>query len=168
MTLPHPKEGSGVLYLLVPQSSQLFEVCRFSDEPRCWFAEDTLIKGTLPYAHTPPHTHYSHCTPHPHPSFLPVDGSVLMCTPMDPLFLALPYVLRATQVRPASHSTRPVPALVALTPLPREGALQIWMMSWRTMPSQSSDCSTASFQANSGSTSAALKACPHCHLPSET
>lgn len=50
VTLPHPREGGSALYLLVPQNCQLFEVYQFADEPRCWFAEDTLIKGTLSQA----------------------------------------------------------------------------------------------------------------------
>ena len=53
VTLPHPREGGGALYLVVPHTHQLFEVCQFTDEPRCWIAEDILIKGSPPQDRCP-------------------------------------------------------------------------------------------------------------------
>lgn len=162
VTLPHPKEGGGALYLLVPQSSQVFEVCRFSDEPQCWFAEDTLIKGTLPRGQLP-------LTPN---ALLPLDPLFLqtaVCSsapPWTPCSWPCPTSSEPLRYAPTSHGTCQCFGSTEPGPLPREGALHPWRTSLRTMPFQRSGCCTASSQANSGTTSAAQKAGPHCHLPS--
>ena len=97
VTFPHPGEGEGALYLLVPHTCQLFEVCQLTDEPRCWFAAETLVKGTYHKTDVPREPSLLVT-----PAVPPADGRVLLCTPMDPLLLALPYLLKATRVHSRS------------------------------------------------------------------
>ncbi|XP_064394039.1 ribonuclease H2 subunit B-like [Halichondria panicea] len=77
VSLKDPKSACARRYLLrrrrggncVSVENELYEVMKFSDGPRSWFIDNTLQ----------------------------TDGSLYMCTPIDPLFLALPYLLTAAQ-----------------------------------------------------------------------
>lgn len=67
IALKDPKTGSERRYLVSRDRHQICEVQRCCDEPRSWFIGDSVQ----------------------------TDGSLLVCTPVDPLFLALPYLSKA-------------------------------------------------------------------------
>jgi ribonuclease H2 subunit B len=67
--LKDPKTGSERKFLFSRESRQICEVLKCSDEPRSWFIGDSVQ----------------------------TDGSLLVCTPIDPLFLALPYLSQAAK-----------------------------------------------------------------------
>ncbi|XP_065177931.1 ribonuclease H2 subunit B-like isoform X1 [Sycon ciliatum] len=72
-TLPHPKSGDATLYLFSPDCKTVCELMKFQNEPRSWFIGETVQK----------------------------DGSLFVMTPIDPLFLMLPFLVTA-----AEESTR--------------------------------------------------------------
>ncbi|XP_073256562.1 ribonuclease H2 subunit B-like [Porites lutea] len=67
--IPHPKTGKELQFLLSHSGDKVFEVLRFKEEPRSWFVEDSIQK----------------------------DGSLYVITPVDPLFLILPYLTKFSQ-----------------------------------------------------------------------
>lgn len=66
---PHPRTGKELQFLLSHSGEKVFEVLRFKEEPRSWFVEDSVQK----------------------------DGSLYLITPIDPLFLILPYLTKFSQ-----------------------------------------------------------------------
>lgn len=104
--------------------SELYEVMKVNDGPRSWFIDNSVQTGK-PRAMSlalycsfwaEPHNIVYHTLPRSvvvksntfhkttkfccfiSASFCILDGSLHMCTPIDPLFLALPYLLSAAQV----------------------------------------------------------------------
>lgn len=70
VSLRHPRHNDGCLFLLHSHSREVYELKKISSgEPRCWFVETTLLQ----------------------------DGSMYVLTPVDPLFLVLPYIAKATE-----------------------------------------------------------------------
>lgn len=67
--ISHPRSGKEVLFLLSHDREKVFEVLRFKEEPRSWFVEDSVQR----------------------------DGSLYVIAPIDPLFLALPYLTKHSQ-----------------------------------------------------------------------
>lgn len=57
----------GCQFLLCEQSHTLFEIMEFKEEPRSWFIDNTVQQ----------------------------DGTLLISTPVDPIFMILPYLARA-------------------------------------------------------------------------
>ncbi|XP_045451182.1 ribonuclease H2 subunit B [Melitaea cinxia] len=62
ITLPHPAHGGPAKYCLNDSDHKIYEIVTFKEPYRSWFIEDTVKS----------------------------DGSLLMTTPIDPLFLVLP------------------------------------------------------------------------------
>ncbi|XP_078379595.1 ribonuclease H2 subunit B-like isoform X1 [Oculina patagonica] len=67
--IPHPRTGKEQQFLLSHSGEKIFEVLQFKEEPRSWFVEDSVQK----------------------------DGSLYVITPVDPLFLILPYLTKFSQ-----------------------------------------------------------------------
>ncbi|CAH3120028.1 unnamed protein product [Pocillopora meandrina] len=67
--IPHPRTGMEQQFLLSHSGEKIFEVLKFTEEPRSWFIEDSVQK----------------------------DGSLFVITPVDPLFLVLPYLTKYSQ-----------------------------------------------------------------------
>ncbi|CAI7994497.1 Ribonuclease H2 subunit B [Geodia barretti] len=67
--LVDPKTGSERQYVISEEKHQIYEAQKCSDEPRSWLIGDTVQ----------------------------TDGSLLISNPMDPLFLALPYLTKAAK-----------------------------------------------------------------------
>lgn len=67
--IPHPRTGNKQQFLLTHSGEKIFEVLKFTEEPRSWFIEDSVQK----------------------------DGSLFVITPVDPLFLVLPYLTKYSQ-----------------------------------------------------------------------
>ncbi|XP_077988001.1 ribonuclease H2 subunit B-like isoform X2 [Glandiceps talaboti] len=67
--LRHPKTDQGAMFMFTANDCKVFEVLRFEDNYRSWFIQETVQQ----------------------------DGSIYMTTPMDPLFLILPYLIKADQ-----------------------------------------------------------------------
>lgn len=67
--ISHPRSSKAVQFLLSPCRQKVFEVLRFKEEPRSWFVEDSVQR----------------------------DGSLFVVTPIDPLFLVLPYFEKLSQ-----------------------------------------------------------------------
>lgn len=70
VSLADPCTGLSRRYLVFKGGSRIAEVNKFSDEPRSWFIGNSLQ----------------------------TDGSLYLCTPVDPLFLALPSLLTAAKI----------------------------------------------------------------------
>ena len=70
ISLPDPSTGSTRRYLVYKGGSRIAEVNKLSDEPRSWFIGNSVQ----------------------------TDGSLYLCTPVDPLFLALPSLLTAAKI----------------------------------------------------------------------
>lgn len=64
VTLPHPKTGHRLQYLLKGNGTELFEVVKFSEQPRSWFIDNHVLQ----------------------------DGCVYVVTRFDPLFMVLPFL----------------------------------------------------------------------------
>lgn len=64
VTLPHPKTGHGLQYLLKGNGTEIFEVVKFSEQPRSWFIDNHVLQ----------------------------DGSLYVVTRFDPLFMVLPFL----------------------------------------------------------------------------
>ncbi|EDO46023.1 predicted protein [Nematostella vectensis] len=62
--IPHPRTGKGVQLLFSSDEKSVCEVAKFKDEPRSWFIDDTVHE----------------------------DGSMVIATPIDSVFLCLPYL----------------------------------------------------------------------------
>jgi len=67
--IPHPRTGKELQFLLSHCGEKVFELLCFKEEPRSWFVEDSVQK----------------------------DGSLFVITPVDPLFLILPYLTKYSQ-----------------------------------------------------------------------
>ncbi|KAJ7378015.1 Ribonuclease H2 subunit B [Desmophyllum pertusum] len=67
--IPHPRTGKELQFLLSHSGEKIFEVLRFKEESRSWFVDDSVQK----------------------------DGSLHVITPVDPLFLILPYLTKFSQ-----------------------------------------------------------------------
>ncbi|XP_070537824.1 ribonuclease H2 subunit B-like [Ptychodera flava] len=67
--LRHPKTDHGAMFMFTNDNTSVLEVLRFEDDYRSWFVGETVQE----------------------------DGSLYMTTPIDPLFLVLPYLIRADQ-----------------------------------------------------------------------
>uniref|UniRef100_UPI00398F6F2C ribonuclease H2 subunit B n=1 Tax=Pristiophorus japonicus TaxID=55135 RepID=UPI00398F6F2C len=67
--LRNPKTGNVALYLFNSGASQVYEVKAFDEEHRSWFIGQSVQR----------------------------DGRLLFVTPLDPLFLVLPYLLQASE-----------------------------------------------------------------------
>ena len=75
-------------------SSELCEILKFSDGPRSWFIGDSVHTGKISSQSLLQQEEKDiSFVSLPH-----ADGSLLMCTPVDPLFLALPYFASAAKV----------------------------------------------------------------------
>jgi len=67
--IPHPRTGKEHQFLLSHNGEKIFEVLQFREETRSWFVEDSVQK----------------------------DGGLYIITPVDPLFLILPYLTKFSQ-----------------------------------------------------------------------
>jgi len=67
LKLPHPQNGVACLFAF--HEKKVFELMKFNDDYRSWFINDTVQK----------------------------DGSLTFITPIDPLFLALPFIEKAAE-----------------------------------------------------------------------
>ncbi|XP_002734782.1 ribonuclease H2 subunit B-like [Saccoglossus kowalevskii] len=65
--LRHPKTEQGAMFMLTNNNTEILEVLRFDDQYRSWFIGETVQQ----------------------------DGSMFMSTAIDPLFLLLPYIVKA-------------------------------------------------------------------------
>ncbi|XP_014681644.1 PREDICTED: ribonuclease H2 subunit B-like [Priapulus caudatus] len=67
--LRHPKTDQGAVYLFSPDGKIVSEVLQFKEPYRSWFIGDSVQS----------------------------DGSFSLCTPVDPIFLILPYLIKSSQ-----------------------------------------------------------------------
>jgi len=72
LQIKHPKSGQAELCLFSHDRKMVYEIKRFGEENRSWFIGDTVQE----------------------------DGSMYMCTSMDPLFLLLPYIHKSNKFSP--------------------------------------------------------------------
>ncbi|XP_064615350.1 ribonuclease H2 subunit B-like isoform X2 [Liolophura sinensis] len=67
--LKHPKTEQGALFLFTHGDSSVYEVNKFTEKYRSWLIDDTVQ----------------------------ADGSILLVTPADPVYLVLPYLIASAQ-----------------------------------------------------------------------
>eukprot|EP00088_Acartia_fossae_P001979 TRINITY_DN1077_c0_g1_i5.p1 TRINITY_DN1077_c0_g1~~TRINITY_DN1077_c0_g1_i5.p1 ORF type:complete len:299 (+),score=71.69 TRINITY_DN1077_c0_g1_i5:52-948(+) len=67
LKLPHPGKESGALYLYNARAKKLFELMNFSEPNRAWFVGDRVVE----------------------------DGSLILSTPINPVFIILPFLIKA-------------------------------------------------------------------------
>lgn len=75
LKLRTPRNDDGDLYLMDQQQCLLYQLLSFVESPRSWFFNDNGYK----------------------------DGSITFATPVDPLFLVLPYLKECEKYRPLDH-----------------------------------------------------------------
>ena len=71
----------------------LCEVIKFSDEPRSWFVDNSIQSGERGKEGGWKGERERERSNDLSDAFF-VDGSLFLCTPIDPLFLALPYLMK--------------------------------------------------------------------------
>ncbi|KAF6204484.1 hypothetical protein GE061_002825 [Apolygus lucorum] len=72
----HPSSGNGATFLFSGDNKKVLEVMQFSDSKRSYFIDDSVSS----------------------------DGDTYFCTPMDPLFLALPYLMKTKRCCPLDQT----------------------------------------------------------------
>ncbi|BES97447.1 Ydr279p protein family (RNase H2 complex component) [Nesidiocoris tenuis] len=74
--LRHPSSGKAAMFLFNGDNSKVNEVMQFSDPKRSYFIDQTVCS----------------------------DGDMYFCTPIDPLFLVLPYLMKAERCSPLDQT----------------------------------------------------------------
>ena len=72
LKLKHPKTGDGAFFLYNKSTKRLFEMLSFEEEHRSWFIGSKVVS----------------------------DGRIMLVTPVNPLFLLLPYIIKAERLVP--------------------------------------------------------------------
>jgi len=72
VALRHPKTGKAANYLINPHNNKIFEILSFEEEHRSWFIGSKVVS----------------------------DGRIFLSTPINPVFLALPYISRSQKLVP--------------------------------------------------------------------
>jgi len=72
INLRHPKTEKGTSFLVNPTNNKIFEVLSYEEEHRSWFIGNKVVS----------------------------DGRIFMSTPVNPVFLALPYLAKAEKLVP--------------------------------------------------------------------
>ena len=106
---PSTLAGEGRKYLLTydEQNQGVEEICeiiQYSEKPRSWFVGETVQKGYYTFVKFVYFNNVLHDTMMPIVralllSCVSTDGSLYMCTPVDPTFLILPYLVKSAKVR---------------------------------------------------------------------